>query len=148
VPPARHVVIEDNVIDGSLGPMASGTGTQIAVGAVIVGSTINTGGYSTASVNTNISILRNKVANSGRSGVWVGQLDGGDSRDNVITRWDRHPELPLFGVDAKTRAQLLQDFAQPLVIHDSRNIDERDNVADPDGDLDDEAMGQGVRESR
>jgi hypothetical protein len=25
-------------------------------------------------------------------------------------RWDQYPERPLFGVDAQTRAQLLQDF--------------------------------------
>jgi hypothetical protein len=134
VPPARDIIIEGNVVDGSLGPMASGTGTQIAVGAVIVESTTNTGRFSPAAANTNISILRNKVADSGRTGIWVGELDGGDIRDNVVTRWDQHPELPLFGVDAQTRAQLLQDFAQPLVIHDSRDVDARDSLADRDGD--------------
>jgi hypothetical protein len=130
VPPARDIAIEDNVLDGSLGPMASGTGTQIAVGAVIVESTTNTGGFSAASPNTNISILRNKVANSGRTGIWVGELDHGEIADNVITRWNQYPELPLFGVDAQTRAQLLQDFTAPLVIHHSRDVSQRDNPAD------------------
>jgi hypothetical protein len=134
VPPARDIVVEDNLVDGSLGPMASGTGTQIAVGAIIVEATTSTGRFSPASANANISIVRNRVANSGRSGLWVGELDGGDIRDNVIARWDQHPELPLFGVDAQTRAQLLQDFAQPLVIHNSQNIDVRDNDVDRDGE--------------
>jgi hypothetical protein len=65
----------------------------------------------------------------------VGELYHGDIVDNVIMRWDQHPELPLFGVDAQTRAQLLQDFTAPLVIHNSRGVNRRDNTADPDGNL-------------
>src|SRR5258708_4778750 len=38
-PPAHEIVVRDNIVRGSLGPMASGTGTQIAVGAIIVEST-------------------------------------------------------------------------------------------------------------
>jgi hypothetical protein len=151
VPAARDIVIEDNVVDGSLGPMASGTGTQIAVGAIIVESTTNTNTFSKAMPNTNISILRNEVANSGRTGIWVGELDGGDIRDNVITRWDQHPELPIFGVNAQTRAQLLEDFTRPLVIHDSREVDVRDNVTSRRGDGDDDSRdegGEGGRERR
>jgi hypothetical protein len=101
--------------------------------------------------NTNISILRNEVANSGRTGIWVGELDGGDIRDNVITRWDQHPELPIFGVNAQTRAQLLEDFTRPLVIHDSREVDVRDNVTSRRGDGDDDSRdegGEGGRERR
>ena len=130
VPPARDIVIEDNVLRGSLGPMASGSGTQIAVGAIIVESTTGTGGFSTASPNTNISISRNLIVNSGRTGIWVGELDGGEIKGNRISGWDRHPELPLFGVNVATRAQLLQDFTQPWVVHDSLNIDEGGNDAD------------------
>jgi hypothetical protein len=97
-------------------PMASGTGTEIAVGAIIVESTDNRGLFPTSAPNTNVSIERNRVINSGRSGIWVGQLDGGAVRDNVIAGRNRRPELPLFGVDPQTRAQLLQDFTQPLAI--------------------------------
>ena len=82
--------------------------------------------------NTNISIERNLVADSGRSGIWVGQLDGGRISDNVINGWDRYPALPLLGVDPQTRAQLLQDFTRPLVIHDSQNIQTLHNVFRPD----------------
>ena len=139
VPPASDIIIEHNTLQGSLGPMASGTGTQIAVGAVIVESTNHVSAFSPLSVNKNITIARNKIIESGRSGIWVGELDGGDIRDNVIARWDQHPELPLFGVNAQTRAQLLQDFTQPLVVHDSQNITAQDNDIDADSEPDDGA---------
>jgi hypothetical protein len=137
VPPARDIVIRDNVVRGSLGPMASGTGTQIAVGAIIVESTNNKGFFPALQANTNISILGNHVADSGRSGIWIGELDGGEIRDNVIVRWDRHPELPLFGVNTQTGTQLRQDFTQPLVVHNSLNIIERNNFTDLHADDED-----------
>jgi hypothetical protein len=119
--------------------MASGSGAQIAVGAIIVESTDNRGLFPTSAPNTNVSIERNLVVNSGRSGIWMGQLDGGAIRDNVIVGWNRHPELPLFGVDPQTRAQLLQDFTQPLVIHNSRNVETPHNVFRSDAGADDDA---------
>jgi hypothetical protein len=137
-PAAHDIIVRDNVVRGSLGPMASGTGTQIAVGAIIVESTDDKGLFPTSAPNTNISIESNRIVNSGRSGIWVGQLDGGTIRDNVIVGWNRHPELPLFGVDPQTRAQLLQDFTQPLVIHNSRNIEAHHNVFRVDAGADDD----------
>jgi hypothetical protein len=62
----------------------------------------------------------------------VGELAGGAIRDNVIIRWDRHPELPLFGVNPQTDAQLLQDFTQALVVHNSQNVDIQGNVTNSD----------------
>jgi hypothetical protein len=134
LPPARDIVIEGNILRGSLGPMASGSGTEIATGAILVETTGSAGGFSAAAPNANISILRNAVANSGRSGLWIGELDGGKIEDNVITDWDEHPELPLFGVNAQLRAELLQDFTMPLVVHGSPDIDLRGNKADGDGE--------------
>jgi len=107
--------------------MAFGTGTQIAVGAVIVESTNDKNLLPAAMPNTNISIGRNHVIDSGRSGIWVGELDGGTIRDNVIIRWNRHPEFPIFGVNPQTRAQLLQDFTQ-LVIRNSQNVEIQGNT--------------------
>ncbi|HKV42534.1 MAG TPA: right-handed parallel beta-helix repeat-containing protein [Blastocatellia bacterium] len=124
-PPAHDIVIQDNKLNGSLGPMASGTGTQIATGAIIVDSTGLTGQFFTSTPNTNISIIGNRVLNSGRSGVWVGELNGGSIQNNRIKRWDRHPELPVFGVNAQVAAQLMQDFTHPLVIHNSENVSSR-----------------------
>jgi hypothetical protein len=133
--PATHdIVIRDNVVRGSLGPMASGSGTQIAVGAIMVASTNNKGLFSTATANSNIAIERNRIVDSGRTGIWVGELGGGVISDNVINGWDRHPELPLFGVNPATRAQLLQDFTEALVIHNSENVATRGNVIRADAD--------------
>jgi hypothetical protein len=133
-PAARDIVIRDNVVRGSLGPMASGSGTQIAVGAIMVTSTNNKGLFSTATANSNIAIERNRIVDSGRAGIWVGELGGGVISDNVINGWDRHPELPLFGVNPATRAQLLQDFTEALVIHNSENVATRGNVIRADAD--------------
>jgi hypothetical protein len=138
-PAAHDIVVRDNVVHGSLGPMASGTGTQIAVGAIIVESTDNRNLFPASAPNTNVSIERNRIVNSGRSGIWVGQLAGGVIRDNVVIRWNQHPELPLFGVDPQTRAQLLQDFTQSLVIHNSQNVETRRNVFRSNGSADDDA---------
>jgi hypothetical protein len=134
VPPAHAIRIEDNVLRGSLAPAASGSGTAIAVGAILVETTTTKATFSPQPVNTDISIERNRIVDSGRSGIWVGDLDGGTIRGNVIRGWDEHPELPLFGVNAQTRAQLLQDFTQALVIHNSQHVRADDNVtiADPD----------------
>jgi hypothetical protein len=140
VPPARDILIRDNVVHGSLGPMASGSGTQIAVGAIIVESTNNKNLFPEQQANTNIMIQGNRVVDSGRSGIWVGELDGGGISDNVILRWNRHPELPTFGIDAQTRAQLLQDFTQPLVVYNSVNVRGHDNFTDFEAGLDDDPV--------
>jgi hypothetical protein len=127
-PAAHDIIVRDNVVHDSLGPMASGAGSQIALGAIMVSSTNATNRFPAASPNTNITIERNEVTDSGRSGIWVGELDGGAISHNVIAGWDRHPELPLNGVDPQTAAGLLQDFTQPLVVHNSQNVGTRDNV--------------------
>jgi len=44
-PPSDDITIQFNEIDGSLGPMASGSSTQIATGAVLVSSTTQTNVY-------------------------------------------------------------------------------------------------------
>jgi hypothetical protein len=72
------------------------------------------------------------VVDSGRSGIWVGELDGGAVSDNVINHWDQHPELPLFGINPQMRAQLLQDFTQPIVIHNNQDVETLGNLADGD----------------
>jgi hypothetical protein len=135
-PPSHDIVIRDNVVRGSLGPMASGSGTQIATGAIMVAPTNNKGQFAAATPNTNISIERNRVVNSGRSGIWLNGVNGGSISDNIIDGWDRHPELPFFGVNAQTQAQLQQDFKQPLVVHNSQDVETRGNVtnSNPVGD--------------
>jgi hypothetical protein len=126
-PPAHDVTIRDNVVRGSLGPMASGSGSQIAVGAIQVATANPKNDFPASSPNTNIVIERNTVLDSGRSGIWVNEVAGGAIRDNVVKGWNQHPELPLNGVDPQTRAELLQDFSQALVVHNSQNLEVRDN---------------------
>jgi hypothetical protein len=53
-PPAHDIIVRDNIVHGSLGPMASGTGTQIAVGAVIVESTNDKNLFAASAPNTNV----------------------------------------------------------------------------------------------
>jgi hypothetical protein len=107
--------------------MASGSGSQIAVGAIMVATTNPKNDFPASSPNTNISIEGNAVLNSGRTGIWVNEVAGGAVRDNVVRGWDEHPELPLNRVDAQTRTELLQDFKQPLVVQNSQHLDVRDN---------------------
>jgi len=127
VPPAHDIIIRNNLIVGSLGPMASGSGTQIAVGALIVDSINNIGAFASLPVNSNIAIEANDIFDSGRSGIWVGDLNGGKIRDNLIIGYDRYPELPLFGVSLAEKAQLLEDFTHAIVIHYSHNVSETNN---------------------
>jgi hypothetical protein len=129
VPPAHDIIIRDNLVYGSLGPMASGSGTQIALAAISVVSTNSTNAFASSHANTNISIQNNFIFDSGRSGIWVGELNGGAIRDNFIIGYDKHPELPLFGVSPAQGAQLLQDFTQPVVIDYSQNVSVFDNLS-------------------
>jgi hypothetical protein len=129
-PPAHDVTIRDNLVRGSLGPMASGSGSQIAAGAIQVATTNPKNDFTATSPNTGIVIERNTVIDSGRTGIWVNEVSGGAIRNNVVKGWDQHPELPLNGVDPQTRTELLHDFAQALVVHNSQNLELDGNVTD------------------
>jgi hypothetical protein len=126
-PPAHDIRIRLNEIHDSLGPMASGSGTQIATGAILVTSITKTNAYATSPVNSDITIRANRILDSGRSGVWIGELNGGRVEDNVIDNWDRHAELPLYGVNAQTRTILQQDFTEAIAAHYNSNVQVRGN---------------------
>jgi hypothetical protein len=129
VPPAHDLVIQGNLIRGSLGPMASGSGTQIALAAISVVSINATNDFVSTTPNTNILIRDNLIFDSGRSGIWVGELAGGAVEHNSIYGYDEHPELPLFGVNPAEAAQLLEDFKQAIVVHYSQNVRVSGNVS-------------------
>jgi hypothetical protein len=74
-------------------------------------------------VNTEISVLNNYIADSGRGGIWIGELNGGTVSGNVVTRWNEYPNLPVWG-----DAPFPQDFAQPLVIRYSQNVNTAGNI--------------------
>jgi hypothetical protein len=123
-PPAHDVTIRDNLVRGSLGPMASGSASQIAVGAIMVATTNPRNDFVASSPNTNVVIERNTVIDSGRSGIWLNEVAGA-IRHNAVRECNRHPKLPLNGVDLQTRTELLQDFSQPLVVHNSQDLEVR-----------------------
>jgi len=130
-PPAHDLVIASNTVTGSIGPMASGSGSQIALGAVMVASTDTANALTQTAPNTNITIRSNAITDSGRAGIWIGQLNGGTVQDNVIVRWNQHPELPYLGVSAATQAQLVQDAKQAVVTRLSSNVTATNNSVSP-----------------
>ncbi|MBV8216096.1 MAG: right-handed parallel beta-helix repeat-containing protein [Verrucomicrobia bacterium] len=129
VPPAHDIVIQGNLIRGSLGPMGSGSGTQIALAAISVVSINATNDFVPTMPNTNIFIRDNLIFDSGRCGIWVGGLDQGAIEHNSIYGYDEYPELPLFGVSPAEATQLLEDFKQPIVVRYSQNIQVSGNVS-------------------
>jgi hypothetical protein len=114
-PPAHDIIIQSNSIIGSLGPMASGSGSQTALASIIVESLDPNSQFGPIPSNTNIAVQSNFIADSGRAGVWLGNLAGGTVQDNVIVRWNSHPELPYNGMSTQTVAQMVQDAQQPIV---------------------------------
>ncbi len=128
VPPAHDITIQYNLVDGSLGPMASGAGTQIALGGIQVNSVNQSGAFVSSQPNSNVSIQFNIVHSSGRTGIWVGQLNGGTISYNSIIDWNLYPNLPIFPPEF---AQLRQDFTQPIVVHDNQNVTVYDNLTVP-----------------
>jgi hypothetical protein len=111
--------------------MASGSGTQTALGGIQVDSVNQYGEFVSSPPNTNISIQFNRVLSSGRSGIWVGQLNGGTIRYNSVIGWNLYPHLPIFGVSAAEAAQLQQDFTRPLVVRNCQNVSVSDNLMVP-----------------
>jgi Putative binding domain, N-terminal len=124
-PPAHNITITDNALENDLWPAANGTGAQNSVAAIQVVSTNNqTFAFSSTASNSNISIVNNYIADAGRSGIWIGELNGGTLQNNLIIRWDQHPELPVYGVSFQTKTQLLQDFQLPVAIRYNSTVTE------------------------
>jgi hypothetical protein len=127
-PPSRDITIRDNSLEGDLGPAATGTGDQEALGALQVVSTDNNFGFSSSTSNTNITVLKNYVADSGRSGIWIGELNGGTLQDNLVIRWNQHPEFQLFGIPPQFYDQVQADRSVPIVIRYSSNVNESGDI--------------------
>ena len=49
-------------------------------------------------------------------------------QNNLIVRWDQHPELPVWGIPGQFLTQVLQDFASPIVTHYSSAVTELNNT--------------------
>jgi hypothetical protein len=124
-PPAHDITITDNSLENDLWPAANGTGAQNSLAAIQVVSTSNQSfAFASSASNTNISVLNNYVADAGRSGVWIGELNGGILQNNLVIRWNQHPELPIWGIGPSFQTQVLQDFSSPVVIHYSSSVTE------------------------
>lgn len=122
--PSHGVTIQDNVIEHVLGPQASGAGgAYVNQAAIIVSSNDLNFDFVPQPVNTNISVLNNYIADSGRAGIWIGELNGGTVSGNVVTRWNEYPNLPVWG-----DAPFPQDFAQPLVVRYSQDVNTAGNI--------------------
>jgi uncharacterized protein (TIGR03437 family) len=122
--PSHAIIIRDNSIENVLGPQASGAGgVYVNQAAIIVSSNDRNFGFVSQPVNSNISILNNYVADSGRGGIWIGELNGGEVSGNVIVRWNEFPNLPVWGDNPYP-----QDFSQPLVVRFSQNVNTSNNL--------------------
>jgi hypothetical protein len=128
-PPSHDIAIRDNAVEGALGPADVGTGSQDALGAIEVVSTNNQAfGFATSQSNTNISVLNNYVVDSGRSGIWIGEVNGGTLQNNFVARWNQHPEFATFGIPDQFYQQVVDDRAVPVVIHYSTGVVETGDV--------------------
>jgi hypothetical protein len=125
-PPVHNITITNNVLEGDVGVYAPGTGVQIALGAMQVVSTNNQSfSFATSPSNSNVTIANNYIADSGRSGIWIGELNGGTLRNNLVIRSNQNPALGgTFGIPPPFADQVRQDALQPVVIRYSTAIDE------------------------
>jgi uncharacterized protein (TIGR03437 family) len=122
--PAHGVTIQNNSVEDSMGPEASSLGVAVVNRAgILVQANDQNYNFLLNTAHSNISILNNYVADSGRGGIWVGELNGGDVNNNVVVRWDAYPESPVTGGDPYA-----QDFAQPFVARFSQNIASAGNI--------------------
>jgi len=125
-PPSHSVTITDNVLQTSLGPEAAGTGLQGALGAIqVVIAGDPSFAFTSAPTNTDVTIANNYIADSQRSGIWIGELSGGTLSNNLITRYSQNPSLNgTFGIPQQNAAQVVQDALLPVAIHHSTAVTE------------------------
>lgn len=124
-PPVHDITITDNSLENVLWPATNGTGAENSLAAIQIVSTNNQSfAFATASSNTNVSVLNNYIADSGRSGMWIGELNGGTLQNNLVIRWNQHPEFGVLGISPQFYDQVVQDFAIPVVMHYSSSVTE------------------------
>ena len=123
----QDLQIIGNTVDSAIGPTAVGTGAIAALGSIFVLSTDSSFIPLNNPSNTNISITNNYIANSGRTAIWAGHIDGGTIQGNTFAGFSLYPQLALWGVTNAYASQLTQDFAQALVVRTSRNVSVQKN---------------------
>ncbi len=132
---AEDITIDSNVVQSGIGPAAQGVGTQHAMGAIGVNYMSHDFSLARTPQTKNVNIVSNYVADSGRTGIWVGSLQGGVLTHNRIVRWNRHPELPIGGTLPADSAIALEDFSKPIAIRFSSNVADADNQSELESPL-------------
>jgi len=129
-PPSHDVTITDNSIEGALGPQGPGNGMQGSLAGIQVVTTSDPFFiFSAVAANTNVQITRNYIADSGRSGIWIGELNGGVLNKNLIIRYSQNPTLGgVAGLAVQDRATANADALLPLAIHYSSSVTETENT--------------------
>jgi hypothetical protein len=111
--------------------MAQESGSQHALGAIMMSTADNNAfALSHNPSNSGLTITNNFIADSGRAGVWVGELSGGEVRDNVIVRWNARPNLPYWGMNAADEEIARDDATLAVAVRFSENVNVSGNTAD------------------
>jgi hypothetical protein len=122
VGPVQSLQILNNTVEGAIGPAAVGTGTVAAIASIFVLSTNETFSFVPATPNANVTVANNAITDSGRGGIWIGNLNGGLVQGNTVCRYNRYPNLVAWGLNAATTSQLIEDFTQGIVVRSSSGV--------------------------
>ena len=130
--PNQSITISDNVIEGSQSPAACGTGEQNCLAAIEVHALDDQYfGFAPSGDNSGITIQRNYIADSGRSGVWLGEVAGALLENNLIIRSNRKPTLGgTYGISPTFASIVTHDATVPVAIRYSSEITQSGNVVE------------------
>ncbi len=117
----QDILVLSNTVDGAIGPAAVGTGAIAALGSIFVLATDANFNPLPTATQTNILILNNSITNSGRSALWIGNMDYGIVQGNTISGYDLYPQLALWGVSQTLANYFVADFTQAVAAHNNLN---------------------------
>jgi len=129
VGPAVNISILNNTIRNAIGPQAVATGAIAAIASIFTLTTDQNFNFISGAPNTNITISGNSIVNSGRAGIWVGNVTGGIVENNSEILYNQHPGLAYWGVSSAVAKQLMQDSMQPVVVRSSSGVTVQTNRA-------------------
>jgi hypothetical protein len=128
--PAQNVTITDNALESDLGPAACGSGIELCLSAIEVASLSDqSNGFAASAGNTNITVQNNYVADSGRSGIWIGEVASGALQNNLVIRSSQNPTFGgTFGIPVSFAPQVTQDALIPVVFQNSASVSETGDI--------------------
>jgi parallel beta-helix repeat protein len=129
-PPSSGVLVTDNAMEATLGPAASGNGMQSTLGAIEVTALADPNFVFASSASiSNVTIQNNYVADSGRSGLWVGELNSGTLQNNLLIRSNENPTLGgVYGISVPLWTEVQQDAVLPEVIGYASSVTETNDT--------------------